>query len=118
MVKIIKWKLSENSQGKDFISLKLQGGVEAIQSQQTGRFYLTAKTCYIPCTFSPDTAEALIGSDMPGKVVRVESEPYEYTVKETGEVIVLNHRYEYRPDDEVMESAVKRTSKPVYDFAD
>lgn len=74
MVKIISCKLSQNTDGKDFVSLKLQGGIEAIQSQQSGRFYLTAKTCYIPSTFDQATAEALIGSEMPGKVSRVESE--------------------------------------------
>ena len=117
MVKIISFKLSQNAEGKDFVSLKLQGGVEAIQSQQTGRFYLTAKSCYIPSTFDQATAEALIGSEMPGKVSRVDSEAYEYTVKDTGEVITLTHRYEYQPD-EVYESAESKLRKSVFDFAD
>lgn len=99
MVTIIGMKLSENSEGKSFVSLKLQGGTEAIQSQQTGKFYLTAKTCYIPSTFSPLEAEGLIGSKIPGKVLRVQTEPYAYTIKETGEVINLAHAYEYQPDE-------------------
>lgn len=99
MVTIIGVKLSENTEGKSFVSLKLQGGTEAVQSQQTGKFYLTAKTCYIPSTFSPVEAEALVGSKIPGKVLRVATEPYAYTIKETGEVISLAHSYEYHPDE-------------------
>ena len=98
MVKIISTKLTKNNDGKEFVSLKLQGEVEAIQSQQTGKFYLTAKTCYISCTFSFAQANALVGSDIPGCVERISSEPYQYTIKESGEVITLSHRYEFVPE--------------------
>ena len=99
MVKVIEVKQSQNIEGKPFVSLKIQGGVEAVQSQQTGKMYLTVRTCYIPTTFDTATAESLIGSEMPGTVKKVESEPYEYTVKDTGEVVMLSHRYEYVPED-------------------
>lgn len=118
MVRIIDYKLSENADGKEFISLKLQGGLEPIQSQQTGRFYLTAKTCFIPSTFDLRAAEALIGSEMPGKVSRVASDPYQYTVKETGEVLTLSHRYEYRPDDATAEFNTLTANKAVLDMAE
>lgn len=117
MVKIIDLKLSKNADGKEFVSLTVQGSVEAIQSQQTGRFYLTAKTCSIPSTFDQSTAEALIGSTMPGKVSRVDSESYEYTIKDSGQVITLSHRYEYQPEEEVLESAVTKSWKSSLDFA-
>lgn len=97
MVKIIKTKISQNSEGKSFVSLKLQGDPEFVQSQQTGRMYLTAKTCYVTSTFDEAVANALIGKELPGTVERVPSEPYEYKIDSTGEVIVLSHRYEYRP---------------------
>jgi hypothetical protein len=32
-------------------------------------------------------------------VVKVECEAYEYTIKETGEVVELSHRWEYRPEE-------------------
>jgi hypothetical protein len=99
MVKIIGLKVSVNSDGKSFVSLKLEGGVEAIQSQKTGKFYLTNRTCFILSTFDKLTAEALIGTSMPGSVGRTFCDPYEYTVKETGEVISLSHRYEYKPEE-------------------
>lgn len=99
MVKIIDFKVSRNADGKEFVSLKLQGDVEAIQSQQTGKFYFSAKTCYIASTFDPSTASSLIGKEIPGNVIRVASDPYEYTLKETGEIITLMHRYEFKPED-------------------
>jgi hypothetical protein len=98
MVKIIGAKTSLNKEGKQFVSMKLQGGVEAVQSQRTGKMYLTAKTCYISTTFDEATANALIGTDMSGTIERVASEPYEYTVKDTGEVITLTYTYQYFPE--------------------
>ena len=97
MVKIIKTKISQNSEGKSFISLKLQGDPEFVQSLQTGKMYLTAKTCYVTSTFDEATANALIGKELSGTVERVASMPYEYKVESTGEVMILTHRYEYRP---------------------
>jgi hypothetical protein len=99
MAKIISVKVSVNNDGKEFISIKLQGGIETMQSLQTGKFYLTARTCYISSTFSLSDAEALIGCDVPGNVVRVPSDAYLYTIKETGEVISLTHRYEFLPEN-------------------
>ena len=99
MVKVIEVKKSENNEGKSFMSLKIQGGVEAVQSQQTGKIYLTARTCLVPTTFDEDTAITLIGMQLPGTVKRVESAAYEYTIKDTGEVIMLSHSYEYTPEE-------------------
>jgi hypothetical protein len=97
MVKIIATKISLNKDGKSFVSLKLQGDPEFVQSQQTGKMYITAKTCSIASTFDEATAASLIGKELPGTVERVPSEPYEYTIEATGEVITLTHRYEYCP---------------------
>lgn len=105
MVKIIAVKKSANKEGKEFFSLKIQGGVEAIQSNETGRMYLTVRTCYVSTTFDEATARALIGSELLGIVKRVECEPYEYTIKATGELITLAHRYEYSPENELANSA-------------
>jgi hypothetical protein len=98
-VKIIEIKTSESNSGKSFVSLKIQGGVEAVQSQQTGKMYLTFRTCLLPTTFSEEVAKSLIGSQLPGAVQRVACEPYEYVVKDTGEVIMLSHKYEYVPTE-------------------
>jgi hypothetical protein len=107
MVKIIDYKQSESNSGKPFVSLKLQGGLEPIQSQQTGRFYLSAKTCFIATTLDVGDAAALVGSEMPGKVEKVYCDPYEYTIKETGEVVTLSHRFEYQPEEVSMLETVE-----------
>ncbi|MEO7049279.1 MAG: hypothetical protein ABI091_28505 [Ferruginibacter sp.] len=99
MVKVISVKKSESKKdGKEFFSLKVQGGVEAVQSQETGRMYLTIRTCFVSTTFDEQTATSLIGSELPGTVKRVSSEPYEYTVPSTGEIITLSHSFEYVPE--------------------
>jgi len=99
MVRVIKLKKSTSNEGKNFISLKVQGGIEAIQSQSTGRMYLTARSAYVSTTFDEATAEALIGTSLPGTVKRVASDPYEYTIKDSGEVVTLSHKFEYMPED-------------------
>lgn len=95
MVTIINFKERNKEDGKSFFVLELQGGIELVQSQKTGQFYATAKKAYIPSTFDQLTCQALIGTQMPGSIEKEECEPYEYTVQETGEIIVLAHRYQY-----------------------
>src|ERR1017187_9833556 len=83
------------SDGKEFIALDLQGDVEMVQSMETGNFYATVRKASIPSTFNEETAKGLIGTKLPGKIVRVESEPYDFTIPGTTEVIQLQHRYVY-----------------------
>lgn len=98
MVRIINYKERKVEDGRIFFVLELQGGVEMVKSQQTNQFYATAKKAFITSTFDEETCMALVGTSMPGKIEKEECEPFEYTVKETGEVIVLNHRYVYMPE--------------------
>jgi hypothetical protein len=82
---------------ESFVLLELSGGIELVQSQNTGKFYATSRKCRIPSTFSVDVAKLMVGQQIEGDVVRVETEPYEYINKVTGEMIVLAHSYAYRP---------------------
>jgi hypothetical protein len=117
MVSIIKVRVSQKKDGKPFVSLKIQGEPEITQSLETGRFYLTARTCYITTTFDEATANSLIGKELPGTVVRVPCEPYQYTKEDTGEVSTLCHRYEYRmnPVPETLIPQPISTELEVYD---
>ena len=99
MVTVTNYALRESKEGKPFISLQLQGDLEMVQSMETGRFYATARKCSVTSTFDEPTAKSLIGKQLPGIIQRVESAPYEYTIPETGEVIMLQHSYEYVPVD-------------------
>jgi hypothetical protein len=80
-------------------------------STKTGQYYATAKKANISSTFDEETCKALIGTEMPGTIVKVESEPFEYTVRETGEIITLNHRYAYAPEVEALSNEDRAIQK-------
>ncbi|MBZ5857769.1 hypothetical protein [Flavihumibacter profundi] len=111
MVTISNYFVRQSNEGKSFIALELSGDVEMIQSTETGRFYATAKRCTISSTFSEEIAKSLIGRQMPGRIDRVEAESYEYTVKETGEILILSHTYVYVPDEKPMMMLEKPISR-------
>lgn len=108
MVRIINYKKSIKEDGRESISLKVQGGIEAVQSQQSGKLYLTARTAYVFCTFDEQTAKNLIGTELPGEVQKVPCEPYDYVVKDTGETMTLCHRFEYVQEEPAMPAALPR----------
>lgn len=107
MVTIINFKERNKEDGSSFFVLEIQGGLEMVRSQSTGQFYATAKKAYLPSTFDALTCQALIGTQMQGNIEKEECEPYKYTIKETGEIITLSHRYCYVPEE-------KETAQPAY----
>jgi hypothetical protein len=98
MVTVTNYKKKQAQDGKEFIVLELTGGLEMVQSQQTSRFYATIRKCTVSTTFDENIAKSLIGSQIQGKIVRIESDPYEYTIESTGEVVMLMHRWSYVPE--------------------
>ncbi len=107
MVRIVNYQKRETEEGKEFFVLEVQGGIEMVKSQQTKKFYVTARKTSIPSTFDELTCKSLVGSELPGKVVKVSCEPYDYTIKETGETITLSHRYEYVEENELVHKVDK-----------
>lgn len=100
MVRIIGFKKREKEDGTPFFILELQGGVEMSISKETGQYYATTKKAYVTSTFDETTCKALIGSEMPGSIKKKKVEPYTYVVKETGEELVLTHRWIFVPESE------------------
>ena len=100
MVQIIDYKTYQKEDGDEFFSLVVQGEIEAIKSQETGRTYVTARTTNVSCTFNEAMCKSLIGKQLPGQIKKVEVEPYDYTVPSTGEIVEMTHRYEYISDEE------------------
>ena len=100
MVRITNYQRRVTEQGKQFFTLELQGGIEVVKSQETGRSYMTAKKASMSCTFDELTCQSLIGTELPGAVKKVQCEEYSYTIKETGETIKLTHRFEYTDTEE------------------
>ena len=103
MITIINYQLRESREGKQFVTLVLQGEIELVQSMETGRFYATARRCSISSTFDEATAQSIIGTSLPGKIVRQDCDAYEYAIPETGAVIKLAHRWEYQPEESLVE---------------
>ena len=95
MVRIVNYQKRTTEEGKQFFTLELQGGIEIVKSQETGKSYMTARKASMSCTFDELTCQSLIGTELPGSVRKVECEEYSYTIKDTGEVITLSHRFEY-----------------------
>ena len=120
MVKIVDVVERESSvDKKKFYSLILQGGMELVLSEESGRYYATAKRASISTTFDEATARSFIGRELRGKIVRVTCDPYEYTVKETGEVLKLSHRWVFNPNESAsMEEAIfdKEPAKAGFEF--
>ncbi|HNP31801.1 MAG TPA: hypothetical protein PKN96_00760 [Flavobacterium sp.] len=102
MVRIVDYKAREREDGEQFFVLIVQGGLEAVKSQTTGKTYFTTKSARVPCTFDEDMCRSLVGNSIPGTIKKVEVDPYEYINQETGETIESNFRYEYISDEEAV----------------
>ena len=98
MVTITGYTARENSDGETFYVLHLQGEIEMVRSQDTGRLYATARQTTITSTFDEATCQRMVGTELPGVIRREETEPYEYTIPETGEVVTLSHTWTYDPE--------------------
>ena len=98
MVTVTNFVPRTRKDGTTFIALEISGGLELIQSNTTGKFYATVKKTTIPSTFDENIAKTLIGSQIPGNVVRIQVEQYDYLNKRTGEVMKLQHSYSYQPE--------------------
>jgi len=97
MVTVTGYNIRQNKSGENFIALELTGSLEIVQSENTGKFYATVRKCSIPSTFEEPIAQMMVGSKLQGEVVRVSCDPYDYTVKRTGETISLAYSYAYQP---------------------
>ena len=97
MVQVTNYAVKTKKDGTTFITLELTGGMELVQSINTGKFYATVRKCSMPSTFSEEIAKQLLGSSMEGMISRVSCPVYDYTIKTTGEVIQLSHTFEYQP---------------------
>jgi len=101
MVRIINYKQRNKEDGTSFFVLELQGGIEMVMSKETGNFYATAKKAFIPSTFDEQVCTGLIGTEMPGSIIKEDCEPFTYVIKETGEEVTLSHRWVYATEDAV-----------------
>src|SRR4051812_15813608 len=97
MLTVTSYQKRVNKEGKEYLTLEIQGGLEMVQSLQTGRFYATVRKSSMSATFGEDVAKMLIGTQVPGQIIRTEVDPYNYTIESTGEIVTLTHRWSYAP---------------------
>jgi hypothetical protein len=98
MVSVTSYALRMRKDGSTFVVLELTGGLEIIQSSNTGKHYATVRKCTIPSTFSEEIAKTMVGQSLPGKIVKEEVDPYEYKNQRTGEIMLLNHSYAFQAE--------------------
>ena len=115
MVRIIDYKTRQKEDGTEFYLLEVQGGIEMVKSKETGLYYATAKKATVSTTFDEETCKSLIGTEMPGRITKIKTPAYQYTIKETGEIISLEHKYVYLPED-VEKEDIKDLVGKVFDF--
>lgn len=96
MVTVTNYHTRTTHDGREFITLELQGGLELVVSKTTGQYYATTKKCSIPTTFNDEVAKKLIGTELEGEIVKQDVEPYEFQNPRTGETIMLNYSWVYK----------------------
>ena len=106
--------LRKGQDEKTFVSLELAGDIELVQSQNTGRFYATVRRAFVSATFDLPTAQLFVGKTLPGKIERVEAEPYDYTIPDSGEIVILNYSYQYVPEGESKFAPIEKESNDVH----
>ena len=94
MLTVIGYDKRLSEDGREFFTLTVQGGVEVVQSQN-GNLYMTARKTSIPSTFDEEGCQLVLGKEIPGNIEKVKCDPYEYLNKDTGEVIILSHTFQY-----------------------
>lgn len=116
MVTIVDYSLRTTALGKSFFSLFLQGGLELIKSSASDMHYATIMKCSIPSTFDEATCKSLIGKQLPGIILKKNCEPFEVLNKNTGEMVVMNYRYMYSPEEPSAEHAIfeGETESPLF----
>ena len=106
MVKVIAFEKRTSADGRKFNVLILQGGIDLVKSKRTGKSYLTAHKVIIVCTMDEESAREQVGTKLHGTIQKVACEPYEFTIPQSGEKIMLDYTFQYSPETETMEEAV------------
>lgn len=106
MVTIFNYEKRQNTDGKEFFLLQLQGDIEIAFSQQTGLPYATVRKTNMSTTFDEATCKSLVGRQLPGTIKKVTVDEYEYNVPGSKEVLVLDYNYVYFPEEKTMEAEV------------
>lgn len=98
MVTITGYATRQRKDGTSFIVLMITSGVELVQSQSSGQWRAVVRKTTIPASFDEQVAKSVVGTQLPGSIVRVQCDSYQLTNEQTGEVLTMSHTYGYSPD--------------------
>lgn len=96
MVTVIDY-YTKHTEDSTYNALIIEGEPELVISPKTGIPYARASKCHLYSALSEEQCQAMIGKSFPGSIEKVECEPYEYQIPETGEVLELNYSYQFVP---------------------
>lgn len=98
MVKIIDAQTRINSKSKmEYNVLVLMGSAQILNSKSSGKFYLTSKKVTIPTTLDLNQAKELIGTTLPGEIVKIDCPEYEIKMPNSNKKVKITHTFEYSP---------------------
>ncbi|MFM7024429.1 MAG: hypothetical protein ACKOXB_15785 [Flavobacteriales bacterium] len=95
MVTITGYSKKDSPSGGKFIVLHLEGGVQMVRSEESGTWFASALKTNIIASVDEKTCKTLVGTQLPGTIIKKKVTPYKYTVPSTGEERMLDYRYEY-----------------------
>lgn len=100
MVTIVEIAERKAKDGNKFCSVTVAGDLTPVLSE-TGKVTLVSLKASVPSNLPKEALDTMIGSKLPGKVERVECEPYTWVSPSTGETQTLSHTYVYNPTEKV-----------------
>ncbi|MEO6732316.1 MAG: hypothetical protein ABIN01_13950 [Ferruginibacter sp.] len=103
MVTITGYQQRKSAEGKTFFVLELEGGLQIQISQTTGKQYATKSKCSMACSFDEVTAREVVGTTLPGSIVRTPCEPYSFTNPNSGENMTLDYNFTYKAPEMLQE---------------
>jgi hypothetical protein len=104
MVKIVGYKKKRNESGNKFLVLNLEGELTFNRSAETGAVFASALKTNVVANMSEDSCKALIGTEIPGCIKKIQTEPYQY-VTPNGETKLLDYKFEFFPEEQEVVNA-------------
>lgn len=101
MVNVVGFETRENAETKENYSvLILQDEPEILVSKSSGKPYVSAKRASIPCALGKNQAQALVGTELPGRIDRVSVTPFDVTLPSAKKVKVST-AFQFIPPEQV-----------------
>ncbi|MCR8667086.1 hypothetical protein NO995_05290 [Aestuariibaculum sp. M13] len=114
MVIVKDLKPISKDDGATFYCLIVEGSMEPVRSERTGRMYFTARRATVPTTLDEKACKAAIGTTFEGDVKKVPCDPYKYIIEDTGEEVELTHRWEFvDPATEIMDKHMVKDKQTI-----